>query len=41
MDSKTYIEQYIERAKKAQKEYEHYSQEQVDQIVKSNCQSCS
>lgn len=35
MDSKTYIEQYIERAKKAQKEYEHYSQEQVDQIVKA------
>ncbi len=34
MDSKDYISQYIDRAKKAQKEYENYSQEQVDQIVK-------
>ena len=34
MDSKDYIIQYIERAKKAQKEYEDYNQEQVDEIVK-------
>ena len=33
MESKDYIRQYIERAKKAQKEYERYTQEQVDQVV--------
>lgn len=34
MDSKTYIDQYIGRARKAQKEYENYTQEQVDEVVK-------
>ena len=33
MDSKSYIDEYIERAKKAQKEYETFSQEQIDEIV--------
>jgi succinate-semialdehyde dehydrogenase len=33
MDSKTYIDGYIERARMAQKEFESYSQEQVDELV--------
>jgi succinate-semialdehyde dehydrogenase len=33
MDSKTYIDGYIERARKAQREYEKFSQEQIDEIV--------
>lgn len=33
IDSKLYIDEYIERAKKARKEYEKFSQEQIDQIV--------
>ncbi len=33
MDSKAYIDQYIARAKKAQREYEKFSQEQIDEIV--------
>jgi len=33
MDSKTYIDGYIERARKAQREYERFSQEQIDEIV--------
>lgn len=34
MDSRAYIMEYIERARKAQKEYESYTQEQVDEVVK-------
>jgi succinate-semialdehyde dehydrogenase len=33
MNSKAYIDEYIERAKKAQKEYEQFSQEQIDEVV--------
>ena len=33
MDSKTYIDGYIDRARKAQQEYEKFSQEQIDEIV--------
>lgn len=33
MDSRAYIDQYIERARKAQKEYETFSQEQIDKVV--------
>ena len=33
MDSKAYIDGYIERARKAQKEFETFSQEQIDEIV--------
>ncbi len=33
MNSKAYIDEYIERAKKAQKEYEEFSQEQIDEVV--------
>ncbi|NLY70563.1 MAG: aldehyde dehydrogenase family protein [Clostridiales bacterium] len=33
MDSKAYIDAYIERARVAQKEFESYSQEQVDELV--------
>ncbi len=33
IDSKLYIDEYIKRARKAQKEYEKFSQEQIDQIV--------
>jgi len=33
MDSKAYIDGYIERARKAQKEYETFSQEQIDEVV--------
>ena len=33
MDSKAYIDGYIERARKAQKEYEAFSQEQIDGVV--------
>ena len=33
MDSKAYIDEYIDRARKAQKEYEKFSQEQFDEIV--------
>lgn len=33
MDSKAYINGYIERAKKAQQEFEKFSQEQTDEIV--------
>ncbi|MEL7654780.1 MAG: aldehyde dehydrogenase family protein [Bacillota bacterium] len=33
MDSKTYIDGYIERAKKAQREFEKFSQEQIDEVV--------
>jgi NAD-dependent aldehyde dehydrogenases len=34
MDSKNYIDQYMERARTAQKEYQQYDQERVDQVVK-------
>ena len=34
MDSKLYIEQYLERARTAQTEFEAYSQEQVDAVVR-------
>ena len=33
MDSKAYIDEYIERARKAQREYEKFSQEQIDEVV--------
>jgi len=33
MDSKAYIEMYMERARKAQKKYEKFSQEQIDEVV--------
>ncbi len=33
MDSRAYIDEYIERARKAQKEYETFSQEQIDEAV--------
>lgn len=33
IDSKTYIDGYIERARKAQREYEKFSQEQIDEVV--------
>lgn len=33
VDSQAYIDQYIDRARKAQKEYEKYTQEQIDQVV--------
>ena len=33
MDSKAYIDEYMERARKAQKEYEKFTQEQMDEIV--------
>ena len=33
MDSKAYIDEYIERARKAQKEYEKFSQERIDEVV--------
>jgi succinate-semialdehyde dehydrogenase len=33
MDSKVYITGYIERARKAQREFEKFSQEQIDEIV--------
>lgn len=33
MESKAYIDEYIERARKAQKEYEKFSQEQIDEVV--------
>ena len=33
LDSKAYIDEYIERARKAQKEYEKFSQEQIDEAV--------
>lgn len=33
MDSRTYIDGYIQRARKAQQEYEKFSQEQMDEIV--------
>ena len=33
MDSKAYIEKYMERARNAQKEYETFSQEQLDRAV--------
>jgi len=33
MDSSAYIDGYIERARKAQKEFEKFSQEQVDRVV--------
>lgn len=33
MNSKAYIDEYIERARKAQKEYEQFSQEQIDEVV--------
>lgn len=32
-DSRAYIDEYIERARKAQKEYEKFSQEKIDEIV--------
>ncbi len=35
MDSRAYIGGYIERARKAQKEYEKFSQEQIDEAVMS------
>lgn len=33
MDSKAYIDEYIERARKAQREFEKFSQEQIDEAV--------
>lgn len=33
MDSKVYINGYIERARKAQQEFEKFSQEQIDEVV--------
>lgn len=33
IDRKAYIDEYIERARKAQKEYEKFSQEQIDEVV--------
>lgn len=33
MDSKAYIDAYIERARTAQKEYEKFTQEQMDEVV--------
>ena len=33
MESKAYVDGYIERARKAQREYEKFSQEQIDEIV--------
>lgn len=33
MDSKVYINGYIERARKAQREFEKFSQEQIDEVV--------
>lgn len=33
-ESEQYIQEYIQRARAAQKEYEQYSQEQVDEVVK-------
>ncbi|HML38210.1 MAG TPA: aldehyde dehydrogenase family protein [Bacillota bacterium] len=33
MDSKAYIDEYIARARKAQREYERFSQEQTDEVV--------
>ena len=33
LDSKAYIDEYIERARKAQRIYETFSQEQIDEIV--------
>lgn len=33
MDSKAYIDGYMERARKAQREYEKFSQEQIDEVV--------
>jgi len=33
MDSKAYINEYIERARKAQREFEKFSQEQIDEAV--------
>lgn len=33
MDSKAYIDEYIARARKAQKDYEKFSQEQIDEVV--------
>ena len=33
MDSKDYIDEYIERARKAQREFEKFSQEQIDEAV--------
>lgn len=33
MDSKAYIDAYIERARKAQSEYETFTQEQIDEVV--------
>lgn len=33
IDSKAYIDGYIERARKAQREYEKFSQEQIDEVV--------
>ena len=33
MDSKSYIDQYIERARKAQQEYEKFPQERIDEVV--------
>lgn len=35
-DSKKYIDEYIERARKAQAEFEKFSQEQIDDIVKAS-----
>jgi succinate-semialdehyde dehydrogenase len=35
MDVKTYIAEYVKRARIAQKEFESYTQEQVDQLVKT------
>ena len=34
MESKDYVKQYIDRSRKAQKQYESYTQEQVDEVVK-------
>ncbi|MDD4584003.1 MAG: aldehyde dehydrogenase family protein, partial [Eubacteriales bacterium] len=35
IDSKVYIDAYIERARKAQAEYETYTQKQVDELVRA------
>ncbi len=34
MESKDYVKQYIDRSRKAQKQYESYTQEQVDEVVR-------
>ena len=34
MESKNYIDEYLKRARSAQREYENYDQQQVDEIVK-------